>query len=84
MVTNRESKMRLQKWPRHYAAEIMLLDEGARAEALAAVPEQFRDLVAKHIEITVGLLAMARGNRHTLPTPKQKPRSRHQIRQGAV
>lgn len=40
-------------WPRQYAAHIMTLTtREERLEALAKVPEQYRELTKKHVEIT--------------------------------
>tara|TARA_Y100000385_G_C13074252_1_gene630613 strand:- start:1547 stop:1714 length:168 start_codon:yes stop_codon:yes gene_type:complete len=45
-----------QKWPRRYAAEILeLKTKKERREALAKCPEEFRDLIAKHVEIAFAL-----------------------------
>lgn len=76
--------MRLQKWPRHYAADIMQLDPEARAEALAAVPEKFRDLVAKHVEITTERQLMVSGRNHTPPISKRPPPRRRQSQQSLI
>jgi len=76
--------MQMQKWPRHYAADIMQLDPEARAEALAAVPEKFRDLVAKHVEITTERQLMVSGKRHTPPIIKRTPPKRRQGKQSLI
>lgn len=45
--------MQNEKRPRHWAAEIAALPTlEQRREALNAVPDQIKDLVKKHIEIT--------------------------------
>jgi len=76
--------MQMQKWPRHYAADIMQLDPEARAEALAAVPEKFRDLVAKHVEITTERQLMVSGKRHTPPIIKRTTPKRRQGKQSLI
>ena len=76
--------MRLLKWPRHYAADIMQLDPEARAEALAAVPEQFRDLIAKHVQITTERQLMVSGKRHTPPILKRTPPKSWQPQQSLI
>lgn len=46
----------LPKRPRHYAAEICALPTPeARREALAKVPEEWREMTRKHVENTFAL-----------------------------
>lgn len=68
--------MYLQKWPRHYAAEIMpIRDPKARAEALARVPTEFRDWVAELVKCSEDIEASklkARASRPKAPPPTRR------------
>ena len=49
------------KWPRHYAAEICdMKTKAERRKALELVPEHWKDLVKKHVEITFAIQGIKR------------------------
>jgi hypothetical protein len=51
----------LTKWPRQYAAEIMeMKTKKERREALEKCPEEFRGLIAKHVEISFAMRKIKR------------------------
>jgi len=51
LAQERKTGKKAEKWPRHYAEEILKLKpREERAAALAKVPEEFRAMVETHVK----------------------------------